>query len=560
MAARKPRLRPEQIQAAIARLEAQAKFDPVRVYKPGPTCARCAASPKYFRLLNGANQTGKTNHAVWETAAMARGIHPHKAWYGPVKILVVVPSRQQAVMVWGHRLLTRCEMPGEIGQHPYIPAQEVKKVWYNYSGAGKAPGRIELVNGSEIIFAWSGDAKMWERIQGMMVDYIVRDEAVGSDKLSPELVMRLVTKRSTTPWGGGCLWVGTPTLENEEYDEYQKRCREGKPDYEEFFIHASENPAVSMSVRESVRDTMSDEEAAVRIDGGTSAGAVLRIYRNHWKDERHLANVDYEPGDSDNLWISFDPGIGHPAGILCAAIAPDTPTLLRVVRFYCHRNQSLEYHVRCMSEWLDGRALEGLVVDPKAFTRESSGKSIVTQIEEMMGQPDPPLRSHRGIIKGRNGHWETINQVMEWLSPVTGNDLAPSRILCNRDTPGMGLFRWQMLEYKGREATKYTGPHGVVKKKDEGPDCLRYLVSVDPTYEPRGPNPRRGRVLRPATPEGLEAADAARLSPELLRHRELLRISAQRIEQMQREDRGGASSWLDGDVADHAMAVERLDW
>lgn len=514
------------VEAVIARRELAAANDPVQIYKPGPACSRCLQSKKYNRLLNGPNQSGKTNHAIYETAAMARGIHPTKPWYGPVTLLVLVPSRQQAVAVWGKRLLERCEMPGPVEGMPFIPPHEIDKIYWNYSASGKAPGRILLKNKSEIYFAWSGDESMWERIQGMAVDYVIRDEAVGSHKLGPEIVMRLVKVRSNTTWGGGVLWAGTPTLDNPEYEEFQRNCREGKPDFEEFFIQPQENPAVKMSVREAARDAMSEEDAAVRIDGGVSQVDRLRIYRRHWDDAKHLAPVDYEPQETDNLWIAFDPGIGHEAGILCCAINRDAPLTLNVVRFYCHKNMPLTYHVGCMAEWLEGRKLEGLVVDPKAFTRESSGKSIVTQIEEMIATKQSPLSIHRGIMRGRNGHWEGINQVWEYLSA--------GKVICNQLAPGMGLFRYQLINYKGREESRFTGPGGVVKKKDEAPDCLRYLITKEPQWEDRGKNPKRG-MGGPVTPEAF-AERLSEMTEDERRHHEQIQQSIKRLEAMLRED------------------------
>lgn len=505
---------PDQARAELARLDS---LDPVRVWatKLGQTTLRCAQSETLYRLVNGGNQVGKTTYAVWECAAVCRGIHPWKKSFGPCKVLVVVPYRMTAVAVWGKRLLEHSELPGDLGMMPFIPADEIEQIFWNYSGVGKAPGRIVLKNGSEIYFAWSASEEMWKAIQGIMFDYVFRDEAVGNEKLGPELYMRLARARDNDakPWGGGILWVGTPTLDNEEYNDFQRRCTEGKRDYKEFFIPPHENTSISMATRDLMRDTMSDDDAAVRIDGGVGEGERRKIFKS-WRDDRHVAAEDYQPDDSDNLWITLDPGIGHPAGILYTAIRQDTPRTLRVCKFDYHKDQPLTYHLRCMSEWLQGRWLEALVVDPKAFTRESTGKSIVTQIEEALRGDNPPFRLRRGIMRARNGHWEGINQVREYLDPVPGDPTVPALVQVNPGSPGCTLFRYQMVEYKGREETRYTGPHGVVKKRDEGPDCLRYLISMSPFYEPRGANPKRaGQLIFTPTVEA---------NPALAEHRERL--------------------------------------
>jgi hypothetical protein len=518
----KVKLTAAQARAMLALMD---RRDPVRQWaeRLGPTTRRCAESPTLYRLVNGGNQVGKTTYAIWECAAILRGIHPWKPSFGPLKVLIVVPYRLTAVAVWGKRLLESSELPGDLGSLPFIPPDEVEKVYWNYSGSGKAPGRIVLKNGSEAYFAWSASESMWEGIQGIMFDYVFRDEAVGNQKLGPELYMRLIRARDNNakPWAGGILWVGTPTLQNEEYEEFQRNCHAQKADYAEFFIAPEENTSISMATREDMRDTMSDEDAAVRLDGGASEADRRRIYRRQWSDDRHVAAEDYEPSPTDNLWIAFDPGIGHPAGILCAAIREDSPRTIRVVRFYCHKDQPLTYHVACMRDWLAGRDAEGLVVDPKAFTRESTGKSIVTQITEAITDGSAGFRVRRGIIRGRNGHWEGINQVREYLDPRPGDPTAPPLVQINPLSPGCGLLRYQLTSYRGREETKYTGPHGVVKKNDEGPDCLRYLITVGPYYEPRGAQAARLTPVpaapEPASPEqAMLARSAARVERELL--------------------------------------------
>ncbi len=556
MAARKPRTltrqpTPDEIRSELARRAEQQRLDPVRQYKAGPTCTRCMSSTKIYRLINGGNQVGKTAYAVWEAAAMLRGVHPVKKWYGPVILLIVVPSRQQAVALWGKRLLEASQMPGEIGTKPYIPPDEIKKVWWNYSGSGKAPGRIELHNGSEAYFAWAGDDSMWERIQGLKLDYIIRDEAVGNRKLGPELIMRLVAARSdiSKTWAGGILWVGTPTLDNEEYDEFQKRCREGKPDYEEFFIQPHENPAVSMQVRESARDTMDADDQAVRLDGGASATDRDKIYRRQWSDERHVRKDDYIPGDYDNLLVAFDPGMGHPAGTLFAAQNDEHPRKIRCLKFTAVRNQPLHYHLAQMAEWLEGRALEMLVLDPAALKRESNGKSIYTQIEEVLFGENPPFLC-RQLTLGRNRHWDGINLVWRYLDPEPGNPTAEPLVEVNPDSPGCGLLRYQMTMYKGREETKYTGPNGVVKKNDEGPDCLRYLITKEPYWSNRGANPKRGAASTAFIPrDDPSALDLALLSPDLRLHQERLLKSAQMVDEMLAEQNGSQRGFGTGTLA-----------
>lgn len=470
--------------------------DPLVHYTPTVTQNACFQSPALYRLILGGNQSGKTQHAVTETAAMARGLHPYRPSFGAMKILVVAPSRSQLAGIWGKRLLVECEMPGEIGKYPLIPKWEVERVDWNQSPFGKYPGKITLKNGTEIFFAIAGDQHSWERIQGFSFDAIVRDEAVGNSRLAAELMMRLAKAQSNPdrPWSGCILWSATPTLVNDEFEEFRARCEGGIEGHELFFIHANENPAVTMEVRNRLRASMSEEEAAIRIDGTGSALGGLRIYPQIRKD-LHVLSADYVPTPTDNLWVSYDPGVAHPTGILISALAKDQPRLVRCVRFFNHKRMTLDYDVECLKHFLRGRPIECLMYDPAARKAEkATGKTVILQFEEKLRAAG--IKITRGTMRAYNRHEPGIALVRHYLAPsakrgATGATTyeAPMVVFNPSQESGCRLGLQQMMSYQSHEAGKVTGEGGVVKKNDEFPDCLRYLLCARPAWVDRGSNP-----------------------------------------------------------------------
>lgn len=541
------RLTPEQ---AKALLEQRRLRDPITYYNetptedfkdaetgevyrlgPGPTQLRCMLSTASYRLLLAGNQKGKTTHCIWECAQFARGKHPARPWYGPVNILVVVPSRSQSISIWHHRLCVASQIKGPAFDHPLIPKHEIEHVFWNYSGSGKAPGRIVLKNGSQIWFAWAGAEGQWERVQGNMYDAIFRDEAVGNMKLGTELLMRLVAVQSDQrrPHGGFILWSATPTLINREFHEYRRRCEQRVVGHELFFIDWDENPALSVEVQERMRLAMSEHDQKVRLEGSGSQEDQYLIYAPLWEDSRHLAQKNYEPGVFDTLWISFDPSFGSTAsevGILFAAQNRDEPNTIRVVGFEHYKNGTLQDHVQCMRNWLRGRFIEALVVDPAIMRTESTGRSVYSQLEELIESPEYEIRSQRGIVLGRNRRDDGI--------PLVQSYLRQRLILLNPDDEGCQWVRWSFLDYRTREESKYSGPKGIVDHLTESMDCIRYLVTTEPCWVDRGPNvPRWERnPLQVVAPEDLEGPELEGMSEEERIHRERLKLSAALVDEL----------------------------
>lgn len=505
-----------QAQALLEKWKAE---DPCEQYKPGVTIAACFASDALYRMLAANNQVGKTTGIQVEATRMLRGKHPFKPWFGPIRILIVVPSRAQAAVVWGQRLLEKSELLGEVGKFPFLPKREIKKVYHAYSPLGPYPGSIHLKNGSSAYIVLSGDRNSWKRIEGMMFDYIFRDEADGNENLGDELQLRLLKAQDnpSRPWAGGILWGFTATKINDEAEIYAQRCKDaivtavGRHEY--FFIEANENPAVSMKGREALKSVMTEEAYSIRGVGRGTAADNERIYARYWDDKRHVRSSPYEIGATDNLWITYDPGWKHPCGIACWAISHDKPRLLRLCRFYCYKWGSRADHMNSMAEWLQGRTGTGIVCDPAILKTESNGRSYFSLMNEEY--PSHGIALHRDLTTGRNRNEDGIPLVIKYLEEN----------LIEVDPFGQGCqdFIGQMLTYRYEKDKEGNLTAVIHKKKDEAPDCTKYQVSKLPFWADYGDH-------RPVIDQAMAVAPDAVLSVDEQVHRQRLALSASMID------------------------------
>jgi hypothetical protein len=498
------------------------------------------------RLVTTANQGGKTTVAVAECAAMLRGIHIHKPWFGPVSILVIVPSRTQAAGIWGKRLMTASDIQHKVGDvsladRPLIPKSEIKHISWNYSPQGKFPGKLSLKNGSELLIMLSADPHAWERIQGFPFDEVFQDEAVGNESLGVEITLRLSKARTTRAregrsWGGSRTWVATATLVNDEFEEFKRRCDQNLPDHRVFWIHPSENPAVSMDVRNAMRNSMSDEEAAIRLDGTAGATHDLLIFRNQWSRERHVIPAEeYHP--KQNIWCAWDPGWDHPYGLVFAVQDQFHPNRLRVVQCYRDRKKTLDYVANQIAMWLNGRWLEGLVFDPASLkTEHSRGESLAYQMEELLRRME--VKSMRGVMMGRNRYEDTLPLMQRYLDPDPVDKTRDPLLVI--DTPneknGTGMLVEQLAKYRRKIEQKGASlrGHNIYRQDDDLVDPVRYLISRQPAWADREPNTQRSVRLSqgPGKPRHPEKPDPFRLTddmdPEQRLHVIRLRESANR--------------------------------
>ena len=496
---------------AKALLEQYRSEDPIYNYKPGATFSRATECLSRFVCIKAVNQIGKTAWLQYICSALLRNKHPARKSSGPVHGLLVVPARAQAAEVWGKRLLRACELAGPIGKHPWLPKRELKQGGVNwaYSPVGKYPGKITMRDGSTLIVILSGDPNSWKRLEGMTFDFIIRDEVAGSENLGDELQPRLIRSYSKalsgeTQWGGIMIWAATETKFNQEWNDFKQRATDGVQDYALFAPQPEEASAyVAMEAREAMRKSMSAASFSVRGSGTADAGEFILIYGKQWDDKRHIMQKMHDISSDDNIWLSWDPGVEHPTGILIAVTSRDKPRQIKCVQAFFHSRESIDFDIECIDQFILGRKIAGFIYDYAAKNRSKTGapsvRDVLIQKMEAKGY-DPIL----GYIAADKRHAEGINMVREYLDPDPYNKNAEPLLVLSPVTMenGMGQARAELISYRGKESTNFTGAGGVVKKNDEFCDISRYLCRASPTWSPAlrcGPAKKQPNYTAPAT-------------------------------------------------------------
>jgi hypothetical protein len=348
-----------------------------------------------------------------------------------------------------------------------IPSWEIEHLRRPMVAGMKVPKEVIMKNGNSAFFSWTGVEGQDKRIAGIKLDAAYIDEEAGNSRLFAEIATRLTDSLSQGDGLGYYVWAYTNTNWNDAYEEFKQRQANGAPGHRTFLLMPGENPAISAAARRMVAGTMNADEAAIRMEGGTDAGSLVQIYGKQWQDERHVMKTAYEIQPEDNLWVGYDPGVEHPMGMLVGSINKQEPMALNFTQAWMYKGETIEKDVDNLVEYLRGRRITGFVYDTNLKNKDrGGGPSVLTRMKELMASRGiVPLA---GFFQSKKNHAPGIALVRHYLDPSDRRDCPPlMRLSKPTDTNGMGILRAQIIAYRGKEATKFTGPGGVVKKNDE---------------------------------------------------------------------------------------------
>lgn len=474
-------------------LEERRKQDPLRWFVPTPSqelLLRRNTVDFPFVLVDALNRGGKSAITMADAAMVLRGIHPHIPAHKKITIGIFAPTRQQVAEVIGKKLFRDSELimpksaPPEATGKPMIPPWEIAELKQPLVDGMRVPKRLLMKNGNRAIFSWTGSISQDKRIAGLKLDAAYVDEEAGSPRLFAEILTRLTDALSdkSRPGLGYFVWAYTNTQYNEAYDAFKARVSENKPGHKVVTLLPGENPAVSAEAREMIGGAMDDDQAAIRMKGGISAGELVQIFRNQWSDKRHMMDREYEIQPDDNLLVGYDPGVIHPMGMVVAAINKEFPTRLNVVQCWLQTGGTLAEDAQRLADFLQGRRLAGFVYDVTLGNRDRGGGP--TPLQRMH-----ELLAERGVDpiqwwKSKKKHEAGIALLRQYMDPNTERSDAPTLLKLSKptDANGTGMLRSQIIGYHGKEATRFAGPGGVVKKNDDLLDPLRYMCMIRPFW------------------------------------------------------------------------------
>lgn len=483
------------VERAKAELERRKRCDPLQWVSPTPSqeafLRRDTVSDAPFSLISALNRAGKSFASCLDLAWTLRGVHPYKKNYSNLTIMQFTPTRGQAVDVIGKKLFDDSEIklpegaPKEAYGKPMIPPWEISELNRPLIAGMRVPVSCTLKNGNRLLFSWSGAADQDKRIAGRRLDAVYIDEEAGTPELFAEVAARLLDARSDKdrPGLGYFVWAYTNTRYNEAYENFMARSEQGAPGHKTFILLPGENPAVDTVQREMLAGLMTEDQANIRMRGGTDAGDLVSIYGKQWSDERHISSDPYHITPEDNLWVGYDPGVDHPTGMVVGAINKAEPLTVHIVKVWNYKGETIERDANNLRDWLSGRKIAGFVYDTNLKNRDrGGGPSVLTRFKELLATRG--IIPMAGFYQSKKNHAPGIALVRHYLDPNPDDRTLPPLLMLDPPTPenGVGILRNQILKYRGKEATKFTGAGGVVKKDDEAIDSLRYMLMVRPSY------------------------------------------------------------------------------
>ncbi len=483
-------------------LQAVLDYDPVLWYlhKGASPQIRLAwkENPR-FTLIEGPQRSSKTTAGMAFAAAYLRGIHPSRPWNGAVRGVIIIPSRPQAVTEWGPRLIgayggiyapetAGCRLYNpkdpDLARRPWIPEDEIANVIKVSCAAGISLSAIRLNNGSEVFIALGDDPGSWKPIESTSFDFIVRDEAIGDETLGASLVMRLGDAiqqdlDGARPGAGWQVWTATEFLPSKELSDERRRCVDDEhQDHKRYLLTPQDNPACAAGARKVLSGSMSEKEAAKRVTGSRTATDDYRVYGAQFDQNRHLLEHPWKLDPHDNLLIALDPGVKNPFGIGIFAIRDDAPETCVGIAYFAATGTHGKDLLLEVAEWLCGRPVTYVIYDPAANqTSKVTNKPLIDSIQEWFEEVGISVLGD--FLPGNNRHETTIQQVREYLDPSPWDKTVPPKLLFDPFGPGMDTAIEEMVCYRFDPKTR-----NVVKKEDTYPDCVRYLVTQAPLYEP----------------------------------------------------------------------------
>lgn len=483
---------------ALALLEKRKREDPLNYYVPSETQRAYLTRTCRYSVINGPTRSGKTACNAVDLAKCARRVHETKSVRSVNGIYLVFATARESIRDnWYGKLRVESKLLGPASEFPLIPDYELLQPLsrgerFTAGGGDRTIKEIVLRHpddpdkpGHRIIFNVSADPNVWKRIEGKdRVLGIYIDEAAGTKELLTECFRRLLETNShpdiRREAGGGFIsWSATETKINDAFIEFIDKCGDpAYPEYKLFKIAPNENIAIDQAERDKMAQNMSADDYKVSMLNQGRAYDKYAIYGAQWNDLRHMRATDYEIQPEDNLWAVYDPGYDHNTGLAVAVINQQAPYKLRFVKYWCHPKTTITQDIDLLRRWLRGRALEAFVYDPACHkTEKGSGKQLVTIIREELQRAG--IRLWRGLRMPYNAHEPGIYAVRRYLDPVAGKANVEPLIELNPSVKsGCQRARQQLVMYRSHEEGKFTGPHGVVKKDDEFPDLVRYLVQA----------------------------------------------------------------------------------
>lgn len=468
--------------AILARRQA----DIGKVYRPGPTQLEFHKSQAIYRLITAENRGGKSTAMAMEIKWALEGTHPYRPNFHGGNYLLVTTRRQQADMVWRKKLIEDSELRGAPRGQGLIQGHAIDTIGFSGGDGLKALKSLRLrdeYGGGFLFVAWSGDVHSWEGLEGIQLDGVFIDENAVREDMLNELAVRVRDSQDDPdkPGGGQITWAATETKVNPAFTRFREVCANpADPTTAMFSIPSHEVVAVTAESAEQAQKLMRADIAQARLYGKGGALDTVRIYPQFDRDI-HTTKEPMRHMPYDNIVVGYDPGMAHETGMVIGTYRRSEPDVLHVWACFTRTRQTIDQELDWLAEKVLPRQVCRYVYDPsaRASQKAAAGKTIAQVIHE--GLVERKLMAARGLFRfANNDHAGGIRLVRDRLDRA--------QILLYVEEEGVETLARQMILYRGRPETNFTGIHGIVKKDDDLVDPLRYIIMERHPWTDFGPN------------------------------------------------------------------------
>lgn len=507
--------------ASVVKELARRKMEGLALFVPLPHVEPFFKCRAPVRLVDGANQAGKTGHAGAEVAYALTGMDPFKKY----------PKRNGKALIVGldgdhlaNPMYTKLFIEGEFqiirDEHtnkwrsvrpdpndpkhldpydlaykekwkdapPLIPDRLVKKTAWEDT-AKRIPRITWMENGWSVLWRSSRGKPP----QGVQMNLIWADEELfNTEQWIPEMVPRLSRR------GGLLIWSATPQQGGAYLDEYRQKADAGDKNVKAFTLLIEDNPYISDEDRRIFKELLlTDEEVRTRFYGEyISRGR--RVYAHFDAMDKHGCEPFPIPEDySREIWL--DPSRQR-CGTLFAAIDPDEHHIYIYDGFALENSDANKWADEVKKRQGDTK-FERAVIDPDMGSTASVGSSDEDTVARrywdaaerrgvQIRRKGPKERKFAGFFPGKQRFAEREEAVLDALRIRTEPHV--------RGTCRLQVFRgcipnlekqFKWAQYDGRTPDKrIKDPMG---PQDEL-DCCEFGLSSRPVYH---------------EPEELDAAD-----------------------------------------------------
>jgi hypothetical protein len=147
-------------------------------------------------------------------------------------------------------------------------------------------------------------------------------------------------------------------------------------------------------------------------------------------------------------------------------LRPEKPFQKLVVHCWKHAGKSVDYDVACIKHYLRGRALAGVIYDYNAGAQQKNSVSVIQSIRDAFMKEE--IKVLGGWFKSKKSNTKGIPLVKAHLDPDHYDKTKEPLLMLNPSPESGGrLLAIEFRKYKGRPATKFSGPNGVIKLHDD---------------------------------------------------------------------------------------------